>query len=389
VAIVASLAVNWKDTPLLTAFSLVLLGLLYCLWNLMGTQEIVHSLFCEPTKIPPQLHLQENRLKATAYFIIQMGLATLIYSVFQPKSQWGLLWLVLLPPVAYSVIFLRLPGIFLISSATLVIFALCVVLRHGWGQLPNALLAFSFAVFFTLVFTLLAVSAERARGDVERMACELSEANRRLREYAVQAEELAVTRERNRLAREIHDTLGHYLTVVNIQLEAARVMLSRDPQKACDALNKAQSLTQEGLQDIRHSVSTLRSSPLDHKNLGEALRQVATSVSTSQLSAEFQLLGVERVLSQPIKLALFRTAQEGLTNVRKHSHATYACLKLDFNVPDTVRLVLADNGIGCAQVSKSGFGMIGLTERIHLIGGTLNIHTTPGAGFILEVEVAG
>ena len=99
---------------------------------------------------------------------------------------------------------------------------------------------------FVVVFTQIAVREREARAEVERLAAELTEANRKLREYADQVEELATARERNRLAREIHDSLGHYLTVVNVQIEAARAVID-DRDRALDVLRKAQLLTHEGL----------------------------------------------------------------------------------------------------------------------------------------------
>jgi signal transduction histidine kinase len=102
-----------------------------------------------------------------------------------------------------------------------------------------------------------AVREQRGRAEVQRLADELGVANRQLREYAGQVEELAAARERNRMAREIHDTLGHYLTAVNMQLEAARALLATDPEKAADGMSKALALTHEGLADVRRSVATL------------------------------------------------------------------------------------------------------------------------------------
>jgi signal transduction histidine kinase len=224
---------------------------------------------------------------------------------------------------------------------------------------------------------------------VQRLACELSDANGKLREYAVQAEELAVTRERNRLAREIHDTLGHYLTVVNVQIEAARVMLDRDPDKVRDSLQKAQLLTQEGLQDIRRSVSSLRASPLDNKNLVEALRQAVEAVRASGLAAELELIGECRTLSRPAELTLYRAAQEGLTNVQKHAQAASVRLVLDFSDATRTRLTVTDDGVGSVEKTGHGFGLLGLRERAHLVGGALKIRTASSAGFALEVEVPG
>src|SRR5512140_1806651 len=101
-------------------------------------------------------------------------------------------------------------------------------------------MSFGIAVMFVAFFSRLTLAEQRAREEVERLAAELAEANRKLRNYAVQAEELATTKERNRLAREIHDTLGHYLTVINVQLSAAQAVMETDHQRAADALGKAQ-----------------------------------------------------------------------------------------------------------------------------------------------------
>ncbi|HWI57349.1 MAG TPA: sensor histidine kinase, partial [Bacillota bacterium] len=260
---------------------------------------------------------------------------------------------------------------------------------HGWGPVPNALLGFTFAVLFTLVFTLLAVSSERARGEVQRLASELSDANRQLREYAVQAEELAATRERNRLAREIHDTVGHCLTVVNVQLEAARTLRAHAPERMADALDKAQRLTQQGLQEIRRSVASLRASPVDDKPLAEALRQIVAESQAAGLTTELCVQGEARPLSPQAQLTLYRAGQEGLTNARKHAHATSTRLLLDFQAPDKVRLSVRDDGVGAASASGAagGFGLLGLRERAQLLGGALRVQTAPGAGFTLEVEV--
>jgi signal transduction histidine kinase len=265
----------------------------------------------------------------------------------------------------------------------------CVGWWHGWNSLPEALLEFSYGVLFTLVFSTLAVSSEKARGKVEGLAGELSAANRKLREYAVQAEELAAARERNRLAREIHDSLGHYLTVVNMQIEAARALQNCDPARARDALDKAQALTQQGLQDIRRSVATLRASPLNDQPLAEALRQIVDGSCATGLPAEMQVWGETRVLSPQARLTLYRAGQEGLTNVRKHARASQARLVLDFRSTTKVCLSVTDDGAGAAAgaAAAGGFGLLGLRERAQLLGGTVRVQTVPGAGFALEVEV--
>ncbi len=144
------------------------------------------------------------------------------------------------------------------------------------------------AVFFVVVFTHLRLNEKRAREEAERLTAELERANRQLAAYAMQVEEMATTQERNRLAREIHDNLGHYLTVVNVQIEAARAVLAANPARAQDALAKAQKLTREGLTAVRQSVSTWRESPLDNQSLADAILGLTAEIRQAGIVAEFR-----------------------------------------------------------------------------------------------------
>lgn len=357
---------------------------LYILWSLWGLRDVIRSMFqpAGPAPAPPRAP-GGNFI----YFPVQLALAGALAFATGNTEDKQLGWLLLLPPVAHSVIFLRWPGIAFVSATSLVNLMAPVAVWYGWSAVPSALVAFSFAVFFTLVFTLLAVSSERSRAEVERLVAELNAANQKLRHYAVQAEEFSMTRERNRLAREIHDSLGHYLTVVNVQIEAARALWERDPARAQEALGRAQSFTREGLQDIRRSVATLRAAPLDNTNLIAALRQMAAESIVIGLPAELQVLGAERPLSPPTELTLYRVGQEGFTNVRKHAQASRVSLALDFRAPEQVSLRVSDDGAGAAANPRAGFGLLGLRERAQLLGGALSVRTAPRQGFTLEVTV--
>jgi signal transduction histidine kinase len=364
--------------------------LTYIAWSYYGTRGALRFFLWEQGA-PPSL---ADRLPASGvvpYFAVQVGLGGLVYYLGDTGRVPTLVWLALLPPVAYSVFLLEWRGITAVSGLVLAVFVLNLVRWHGWRSVPYGLLAFSFGLGFTLVFTLLVVSSEKARWEVQRLVNELAEANRKLREYAVQIEELAATRERNRLAREIHDSLGHYLTVVNVQIEAARALHERDPSGAREALLKAQAHTQEGLREIRRSVAALRASPLDSRLLGEALQEVVADSRAAGLMAELQVVGHPRPLSPPAELTLYRAGQEGLTNVRKHAGTAQAHLVLDFSQPGSVRLTVTDEGMGVSTETSSevGFGLLGLRERAQLLGGTVRTHSTPGAGFKLDVEVPG
>jgi signal transduction histidine kinase len=214
----------------------------------------------------------------------------------------------------------------------------------------------------------------------EKTQIALEAANRQLRDYAAQADDLATMRERNRLAREIHDSLGHYLTIVNTQIEAARAIMPTDPERGAYLLERAQALTKEGLSEIRRSVSALRA---EQRPLPDAIRALIAEHESSGLSIGYEVEGAARPCSPPVEQALYRAAQEGLTNVRRHAHATRADVQLCYT-PERVTLCIHDNGVGSAD-GAAGFGLIGLRERLNPLNGV--VHTESAQGFTLRVEV--
>jgi signal transduction histidine kinase len=259
-------------------------------------------------------------------------------------------------------------------------------LRHSnW---PSALVSsgtLGTAILFVAVFAQLRLNEQQARERAEQLTVELEEANAQLVAYATQAEELAITQERNRLAREIHDSLGHVLTIVNIQIEAARAVMKSDPDRARDAMGKAQELTQEGLTQVRESVAALRESPVSNRPLDEAIASLVQEAQSSGIVTAFRVVGQPQALANKVALAFYRVAQEGLTNVRKHARASRVDVLLDFQ-PDVVCLEVRDNGVGTTETS-GGFGLLGIRERMQLLGGRLEIATGPGKGFCLTASV--
>jgi signal transduction histidine kinase len=235
-------------------------------------------------------------------------------------------------------------------------------------------------IFFVVLTSQIRLNEQRAREKAERLSRDLEAANRQLGEYASKAEELAVTQERNRLAREIHDNLGHYLTVVNVQIEAARLTLATDPRRALDALAKAQELARKGLAAVRESVSALRVSPVENRPLGEAVRELAEEARTGGAAVGFTVTGGPRPVNGKVALALYRAAQEGLTNVRKHAGASHVDVELDYSQPEKIRLAVRDDGAGAAD-KRGGFGLVGIRERVQLLGGEVRVETQPGKGF--------
>jgi signal transduction histidine kinase len=227
---------------------------------------------------------------------------------------------------------------------------------------------------------------QEARTRSEALLGELTEAHRQLQLYAEQASELATTQERNRLAREIHDSLGHYLTIINVQLESAQVLRSRDTDRADRAVGEAKRLASEALADVRRSVAALRPSALDAVSISRAIeRQVADFREHSGLTVDLAIEGDEGRCSQAAGLALFRAVQEGLTNIRKHAGAAHVAIRLRFG-PATTELTIADDGRGLPdglpggpRADGGGVGLPGLRERLSLLGGTLDVRAgSPG-----------
>ncbi|NOH04333.1 MAG: sensor histidine kinase [Chloroflexi bacterium] len=324
-----------------------------------------------------------KRTRNVLFFSIQIALVFGVGWLLGPGGNW----MIGVPLAGMAVERLPPRWRWLVYLALLGTVVLPIGLRYStWrAALINGIII-STAIFFVTVFTQFRLNEHRARERAEELARRLEEANRRLAEYVSQAEELAATQERNRLAREIHDNLGHYLTIVNVQIEAARLTLNSEPARAADALVKAQSLAQKGLASVRESVSALRVSPMENRSLSEALAALIEETQCNGVSTNLTVMGEPHSVDERSALVLYRAAQEGLTNVCKHANATHVDLTLDFSQPEQIRLSLQDDGYGAADIN-GGFGLVGIRERVHLLGGEFNVKTEPGKGFRLEVSV--
>lgn len=317
------------------------------------------------------------------FFSIQISLVFGIGWTLGPGGHW----LMGLPLAGMAVNRLSPRWRWLVYAALIATVILPIGLRYStWETAFLNGFIISTAIFFVVVFSQFRLNEQQAREKAEELAKQLKVANHQLAEYASQVEELAATQERNRLAREIHDNLGHYLTIVNVQIEAAKVTFDSDPRRALDLLNKAQELTQKGLASVRESVSALRVSPVENRQLAEAISALIEETRAIGISTKFDIFGEPRTVHEKVALALYRAVQEGLTNVRKHAHASRVDVELDFSQPDKIRLSIRDDGTGAADTS-SGFGLVGIRERVHLLGGDCRIETQVGMGFCLEVSV--
>lgn len=322
-----------------------------------------------------------SRWPNLAYYGVQC--AVLTGAVWLSPSR-GFFGMIVLPLASQSIFDLR-PR----ASAFVVVYlyALCIGVwgaDFGWRAASEASLNYLAAFAFTTAFTLITKNALNAREREEKLRRELETANEKLRAAAAQTEELATTRERNRVAREIHDGVGHYLTVIKTQLDVAAALCTTDMPRARANVEKAAKLTTEALDDVRRSVGSLRTDAA-RLPLADSLRQLA---AVGEPAATVTIEGTPRPLASAVEHALFRTAQEALTNVRKHAGATNALVILDYRPATAVRLEVSDNGNGASGPRAANcFGLTGLRERIELLGGTIESGNRLEGGFALRVEV--
>ncbi|NLG96633.1 MAG: sensor histidine kinase [Chloroflexi bacterium] len=320
------------------------------------------------------------------YFTVQLFLGGMIVHM---ERGVGFNAMILLPLAGHSVVLLPRPWRLVVNAGILLSYVLAVDLfAANWSTVWATMPVFIAAQIFIVVFTQMAVNEERARGEVEKLVGELEKANHRLREYALQIEELAITKERNRLAREIHDGLGHYLTTIHMQIQASRAVMKTDAEKANEMLSRAQNMTQEALKDVRRSVAQLRDMPADSFSLQEEIEKMLKGCDGAGITSQLKVIGSPRPLSPQTILTLYRAVQEGINNTCKHSQANCISVTLDYSQSEIVRLEIQDDGKGAENID-GGFGLLGIRERTQLLNGDLTITTAPGNGFRLVVSLAG
>jgi len=201
--------------------------------------------------------------------------------------------------------------------------------------------------------------------------------------------EFGAAEERNRLAREIHDTLAQGLTGITLLLETAEVQLENNPRQSQKTIHQALELARANLEEARRSVLDLRAASLESRGLVEALNDLARSVtSRGRVQVTFETIGPYRPLPGRIETGLYRIAQEALSNVERHSNTDHAWLRLTL-LPNQILLVIEDKGQGFdpLQTEPGHFGVIGLVERARLLGGSLRLETAPHEGTLIEVSV--
>ncbi|MBW4446119.1 MAG: sensor histidine kinase [Spirirestis rafaelensis WJT71-NPBG6] len=293
--------------------------------------------------------------------------------------------------VTRSCLIFQLTGRLVVASLSFVL--ILVSLAHRFSRFPLPpraqerfwFLTFSFMVSFglALVFVLLLMNAVLS----ERQSREkLAIANEKLRQYALKIENQATLEERNRIAREIHDSLGHSLTALNLQLETALKLWQSNPSKAQSFLARAKELGSKALQDVRQSVSTMRSHPLHTQSLEEAIAVLAEDFYRSTGVVPICQIDLAYPLPPEISTAIYRIIQESLTNISKYANATE--IKIQLTMTTNINLIIEDNGRGFdVEQNTTGFGLQSMRDRTLARGGEFKIYSAPGFGCKITVDI--
>ncbi len=241
--------------------------------------------------------------------------------------------------------------------------------------------------FFFGAFASALRQAQTAHTTSAQLLDELQIAHNQLRAYADQVERLATMEERNRLAREMHDSLGHRLTVAAVQLEGAQRLIVKDPDRAAHIVETVREQVRDSLGDLRRTVAALRQPEQVEIALPQAIQQLATSFGQATgLAVQTVLPNALPDLPLAHRLTLYRAAQEGLTNVQHHAQAKNILLVLSCE-RGMVALSVSDDGVGYPETKPTGFGLLGLKERATLLGGQLSLENRPEGGAQLTLSL--
>lgn len=205
----------------------------------------------------------------------------------------------------------------------------------------------------------------------------LKEMNEQLQDYAQMTEKMAETRERNRIAREIHDTLGHTMTGLSAGIDACIAMIDFSVDATKEQLNKISLVARQGIKDIRRSVNKLRPDALEHSGLQEALeKMIEETMQVSDVKINYDCQVEVLKFNQDEEDMIYRVVQESITNAIRHGKAKKINVTL-WKEDKWLNLVIKDNGIGCQEI-HTGFGLIHIEERIKMLKGTVEYDGSDG-----------
>jgi len=269
----------------------------------------------------------------------------------------------------------------------LVLLIVSMIQILGWDSARPLMISIIPMVLFVIMYVSLYMRQNDAREQAQSLAAELEKANRQLSEYATQVEDLTIANERQRMARDLHDTLSQGLAGLILQLEAADAHLTANRNdKAQSIIGSAMEQARIALTNARHVIDNLRQPSLDELDSG-LRREINRFTDTTGISVHYQT-DQTPLLPDSIKETLIRAMAESLSNIAQHARAQNVGVKVGVN-DQNLSITIQDDGQGFdASVIPTGhYGILGIKERIRLVNGTFEIHSENGMGTVLRIQV--
>ena len=241
-----------------------------------------------------------------------------------------------------------------------------------------------------LVFVVFFVGGPWAAGLALRLRSELAASHRLLREQQEEETRRAIAEERATIARELHDVVAHAISVTVLQARGARRMLGNDEEQVRRALDAIEHTNTQALGDMRRLLAVLRDTEGDAATTPQPslarLDDLVSDVRDSGLAVELVEVGEDRDVPPGVDLSAYRIIQEALTNVLKHASAGHATVRLDYGA-DELTLSVRDDGVGSAAPNGTGHGLVGIRERVAVVGGEIETGPAEGGGFEVSARL--
>jgi signal transduction histidine kinase len=320
--------------------------------------------------------------------LMQTGIALVLLLFVSEFDSFALLFI---PPCAMSILYFPRKIAFGWIGVIILLMVAAFFEHFPLDENLSYVIIYPASIFLVTGLVYLALQAEQAQSRSAALLADLQQANQKLQAYALQVQELAAANERNRLARELHDSVTQTIFGLTLSAQAARILLDRDPSLAAGQLDHIQILAKNALSELRTLIQQLHPRAIDEEGLIPALRRlVSERQANNGLKINLKISG-DRRLPASIENELFNIAKEGLSNIVKHAQTDQAEITLRLEDGNSVLMCIEDAGIGFDSTQlRSLPGHLGLTsmsERIQDLGGTLEIESKPGKGTRVRVEL--
>lgn len=334
---------------------------------------------------------KEGEKNTLSKFLLFIDSALVYWIIFYDQSGLGLIIIYIL--IGEAIILYSFKYSLFFTLINFVSFAIIVYLELGYPTLSkfisktiSALLGFAFVYGFMFIAKYQIIQSEKlneTKKELENKSKELELAYKKLQETFNELEDITILKERNRIAGEIHDTVGHTLTTVLVEIEAGKRLMKKDMDLAEKKLNLAQGQVRKGLNDIRKSVRTLK----DGEEVLDFISSINALINETEKHGDVKinsLISKIPELNRDIEKALYRALQEGITNGIRHGKSYEFDFTLQW-VEDRIQFYLQDYGQGCENI-KYGFGLTNMKCRMEQLGGILEVNSNSN-GCVIVIKI--